>query len=92
MIRHISYVYELITMLKTGYGFLSENAKFVAELEKAGIVFIGPPSSAIAAMGDKIESKKLAQKAGVNIIPGKLADIKDAQEAVKIGINIPIRH
>ncbi|HEY2892096.1 MAG TPA: biotin carboxylase N-terminal domain-containing protein, partial [Dongiaceae bacterium] len=46
-----------------GYGFLSENRAFAAALEKAGVVFIGPPPAAIAAMGDKIESKKLAQKA-----------------------------
>ena len=67
-----------------GYGFLSENRAFAAALEKAGVVFIGPPASAIAAMGDKIESKKLAQKAGVNTVPGHLSVIKDAEEAVKI--------
>jgi propionyl-CoA carboxylase alpha chain len=67
-----------------GYGFLSENRAFAAALEKAGVVFIGPPASAIAAMGDKIESKKLAQKAGVNTVPGHLGVIKDAEEAVKI--------
>jgi propionyl-CoA carboxylase alpha chain len=67
-----------------GYGFLSENAAFAAALEAAGIVFIGPGRHAVAAMGDKIESKKLAQKAGVNMVPGHLAAIKDADEAVKI--------
>ncbi len=67
-----------------GYGFLSENRAFAAALEKAGVVFIGPPPAAIAAMGDKIESKKLAQKAGVNTVPGHLGVIKDADEAVKI--------
>ena len=61
-----------------GYGFLSENAAFAAALEQAGIVFIGPTMSAVAAMGDKIESKKLAQKAGVNMVPGHLAAIADA--------------
>jgi propionyl-CoA carboxylase alpha chain len=68
-----------------GYGFLSENRAFAAALEKAGVVFIGPPAGAIAAMGDKIESKKLAQKAGVSTVPGHLGVIKDAEEAVKIG-------
>jgi propionyl-CoA carboxylase alpha chain len=67
-----------------GYGFLSENAAFAAALEAAGIVFIGPTMSAVAAMGDKIESKKLAQKAGVNMVPGHLAAIADAEEAVAI--------
>src|SRR5690348_11424620 len=67
-----------------GYGFLSENRAFAAALEKTGVVFIGPPPHAIAAMGDKIESKKLAQKAGVNTVPGHLGVIKDAEEAVKI--------
>ncbi|HEX9464058.1 MAG TPA: acetyl/propionyl/methylcrotonyl-CoA carboxylase subunit alpha [Alphaproteobacteria bacterium] len=67
-----------------GYGFLSENAAFAEALENAGIVFIGPNRGAIAAMGDKIESKKLAQKAGVNMVPGHLAAIADADEAVAI--------
>ncbi|MEO7654395.1 MAG: acetyl/propionyl/methylcrotonyl-CoA carboxylase subunit alpha [Sphingomicrobium sp.] len=67
-----------------GYGFLSERESFAKALKKAGIVFIGPPPKAIAAMGDKIESKKLAQKAGVNIVPGYLDDIATADEAVKI--------
>ena len=53
-----------------GFGFLSENAGFAEALDAAGIVFIGPPPAAIAAMGDKIESKKLAQKAGVSTVPG----------------------
>src|SRR5215470_7458791 len=53
-------------------------------LKKAGIVFIGPPAEAIAAMGDKIESKKLAQKAKVSVVPGHLGVIKDDREAVKI--------
>jgi propionyl-CoA carboxylase alpha chain len=71
-----------------GYGFLSERTTFA----KAGITFIGPPPKAIAAMGDKIESKKLAQKAGVNIVPGYLDDIATTAEAVKIakGIGFPV--
>jgi propionyl-CoA carboxylase alpha chain len=71
-----------------GYGFLSENTRFAEALDKAGIVFIGPPASAIAAMGDKIESKKLAEKAGVNSVPGHLAPLVDAEEARRIARNI----
>jgi propionyl-CoA carboxylase alpha chain len=71
-----------------GYGFLSERESFAKALAKAGIVFIGPPPKAIAAMGDKIESKKLAQKAGVNIVPGYLDDIATTAEAVKIAKDI----
>ena len=75
-----------------GYGFLSERTTFAKALEKAGITFIGPPPKAIAAMGDKIESKKLAQKAGVNVVPGHLGDIATTAEAVKIakGIGFPV--
>src|SRR5215211_4466848 len=75
-----------------GYGFLSERESFAKALAKAGIAFIGPPLKAIAAMGDKIESKKLAQKAGVNIVPGFLDDIATTNEAVKIakGIGYPV--
>ncbi|MDZ4735647.1 MAG: acetyl/propionyl/methylcrotonyl-CoA carboxylase subunit alpha [Rhodospirillaceae bacterium] len=71
-----------------GYGFLSENTKFAEALDQAGIAFIGPPASAIAAMGDKIESKKLAEKAGVNSVPGHLAPIADADEARRIARTI----
>jgi propionyl-CoA carboxylase alpha chain len=71
-----------------GYGFLSERESFAKALAKAGIAFIGPPPKAIAAMGDKIESKKLAQKAGVNIVPGYLDDIATTAEAVKIAKDI----
>ena len=71
-----------------GYGFLSERTTFAKALEKAGITFIGPPPKAIAAMGDKIESKKLAQKAGVNIVPGYLDDIATTDEALKIAKDI----
>jgi propionyl-CoA carboxylase alpha chain len=71
-----------------GYGFLSERTTFAKALEKAGIAFIGPPPKAIAAMGDKIESKKLAQKAGVNVVPGYLGDIATTAEAVKIAKDI----
>src|SRR5215213_9424410 len=71
-----------------GYGFLSERTSFAEALEKAGITFIGPPPNAIAAMGDKIESKKLAQAAGVNVVPGYLGDIATTEEAVKIAKDI----
>ncbi|MCB6179711.1 acetyl/propionyl/methylcrotonyl-CoA carboxylase subunit alpha [Rhodobacter sp. Har01] len=67
-----------------GYGFLSENRAFAAALEAAGVVFIGPPSPAIEAMGDKITSKKLAMEAGVSTVPGYMGLIADADEAVKI--------
>jgi propionyl-CoA carboxylase alpha chain len=67
-----------------GYGFLSENRKFAEALEKAGVAFIGPPATAIEAMGDKITSKKIAQDAGVSTVPGHMGLIEDADEAVKI--------
>ncbi len=67
-----------------GYGFLAENEAFVRAVEEAGLVFIGPPAPAIAAMGDKIESKRLAMQAGVPVIPGHVGEIADAGEAVKI--------
>ncbi|MGB8814709.1 MAG: acetyl/propionyl/methylcrotonyl-CoA carboxylase subunit alpha [Paracoccaceae bacterium] len=71
-----------------GYGFLSENMNFAAALEAAGVVFIGPPSPAIEAMGDKITSKKLAMLAGVSTVPGHMDLIADAEEAVKISTQI----
>ena len=67
-----------------GYGFLSENRKFAEALEAAGVAFIGPPATAIEAMGDKITSKKIAQEAGVSTVPGYMGLIADADEAVKI--------
>jgi propionyl-CoA carboxylase alpha chain len=67
-----------------GYGFLSENARFAEALEAAGIVFIGPGVRAIGAMGDKIESKKLAAASGVNTVPGHLKVLADDDEAVKV--------
>ena len=71
-----------------GYGFLSEREAFPVALAKAGIVFIGPNPGAIAAMGDKIESKKAAAKAKVSTVPGYLGEISDAQHAVKIAAEI----
>jgi propionyl-CoA carboxylase alpha chain len=67
-----------------GYGFLSERESFARACAEAGIAFVGPPPNAIAAMGDKIESKKLARAAGVNVVPGFLGEIADTDEAVRI--------
>src|SRR5690242_11609899 len=67
-----------------GYGFLSEREAFAVALEKAGIAFIGPNIRAIAAMGDKIESKKLAKAAGVSIVPGFMGEIRDEAHAREI--------
>ena len=71
-----------------GYGFLSEREAFPVALAKAGIVFIGPNPKAIAAMGDKIESKKAAAAAKVSTVPGHLGVIEDATQAVKIADEI----
>jgi propionyl-CoA carboxylase alpha chain len=71
-----------------GYGFLSERTSFAEALAKEGIEFIGPPVNAIAAMGDKIESKKLAMKAGVNVVPGFVGEIDDTEHAVRISEEI----
>ena len=71
-----------------GYGFLSENRAFAAALEAAGVAFIGPPSPAIEAMGDKITSKKIAIEAGVSTVPGHMELIADADEAVLISTRI----
>jgi len=71
-----------------GYGFLSERTSFAEALDKEGIAFIGPPVGAIAAMGDKIESKKLAMEAGVNVVPGYVGEIDDTEHAVKISNDI----
>ncbi len=67
-----------------GYGFLSENMKFAEALEAEGVVFIGPPSPAIEAMGDKITSKKIAAEAGVSTVPGFMGLIDDAGHAAQI--------
>jgi len=71
-----------------GYGFLSENQAFADALAKENIAFIGPGKKAIASMGDKIESKKLAHDAGVNTVPGHMDLIDDADHAVKISTEI----
>jgi len=71
-----------------GYGFLSERTSFAEALAAEGIAFIGPPIGAIAAMGDKIESKKLAKAAGVNVVPGFVGEIEDTEHAVRISDEI----
>jgi propionyl-CoA carboxylase alpha chain len=67
-----------------GYGFLSENSKFRDALDAAGIIFIGPGKKAIESMGDKITSKLIAQKAGVNCIPGYTDVVRDADHALEV--------
>ncbi len=75
-----------------GYGFLSERTSFAQALADNDIAFIGPPINAIAAMGDKIESKKLALKVGVNVVPGFVGEIDSTEHAVEIanGIGYPV--
>ena len=66
-----------------GFGFLSENAGFVEAVEDAGLVFIGPGTEAIRVMGDKIESKTLAEKVGVSVVPGTPGAVEDIDTALK---------
>ena len=75
-----------------GYGFLSENEAFARKCEEEGVIFIGPKHEAIAAMGDKIASKRLAKQAGVSTIPGYNEPIESAEKAVEIakGIGYPV--
>jgi len=71
-----------------GYGFLSENPAFPRALADAGLTFIGPPVAAVEAMGDKITSKRIAEKAKVNSVPGHLESLSDADEAVRVARSI----
>src|SRR5689334_17219351 len=76
-----------------GYGFLAENADFARACEEAGIVFIGPPASAIEAMGSKTRARELMQKAGVPIVPGTIepvATIEDARKVIDESIGYPV--
>src|SRR3978361_2059708 len=74
------------------YAFPPERESFARALAEAGIAFIGPPPNAIAAMGDKIESKKLALAAGVSVVPGFIGEIRDTDHAAEIadGIGYPV--
>ena len=78
-----------------GYGFLSENAQFAAACEKAGVVFVGPPSRVIAQMGSKIDARKLAESAGVPVVPGETpADQTDPglEQAVdRVGLPVLVK-
>ncbi|MDR3078567.1 MAG: acetyl-CoA carboxylase biotin carboxylase subunit [Rickettsiales bacterium] len=80
------------TYVHPGYGFLSENAKFAAALEKENIIFVGPPVNALEKMGDKIESKKIAKKAGVSTVPGYDGIVANSAEALKVAkkIGLPV--
>ncbi len=71
-----------------GWGFLSENSKFVQALEKEGIIFVGPSAEAIKMMGDKIRSKKLAKSAGVSSVPGDNSIIEDVKHATEVAKKI----
>src|SRR5438445_1141572 len=76
-----------------GYGFLAENAAFASALEEAGITFIGPPASAIEAMGSKTRARELMAKAGVPIVPGTtepVATLEDAQKVIEETIGYPV--
>jgi propionyl-CoA carboxylase alpha chain len=71
-----------------GYGFLSENTKFAGMLDANGIAFIGPGAQAVKIMGDKLESKKIARAAGVNLVPCSPGEVKTVEEALKISREI----
>jgi propionyl-CoA carboxylase alpha chain len=77
-------LFKCLYIFLTGYGFLSENSNFVKELEREKIVFIGPPSAAMHAMGDKIESKKIAKQANVNVIPGFLGEVDTIEHVISV--------
>ena len=74
--------------LHPGYGFLSENARFAAAVEEAGIAFVGPPAEAIRLMGDKLEAKRIAAAAGVPVIPGRPEAMESADAAVEAAADI----
>ena len=74
--------------LHPGYGFLSENADFARMVTEAGVVFVGPPASAIATLGDKIASKVLAVRAGVPVVPGHHEPLADLDEVLTVAEEI----
>jgi acetyl-CoA carboxylase, biotin carboxylase subunit len=77
-----------------GYGFLSENASFARRCQEAGLVFVGPRPEAIAAMGDKIEAKRLARDAGAPLVPGTAQPVEESElsaEAERIGFPIMLK-
>ncbi|HEY9391883.1 MAG TPA: biotin carboxylase N-terminal domain-containing protein [Mycobacteriales bacterium] len=78
-----------------GYGFLAENAAFAAACERAGLVFVGPPASAIEAMGDKIRAKQTVERAGVPVVPGRhepgMSDQDIARAAVETGFPVLLK-
>jgi acetyl-CoA carboxylase biotin carboxylase subunit len=71
-----------------GYGFLSERAEFADAVQKAGLIFLGPPASAIAAMGDKTSARRRMREAGVPVVPGTVEPVADAAEAGKVARTI----
>ncbi len=71
-----------------GFGFLSENAGFVDAVNHAGLVFIGPPASAVLEMGDKIRAKAIAESAGVSVVPGWMGEIADSEAALQLAQQI----
>ena len=73
-----------VDAIHPGYGFLSENADFARACEEAGIIFIGPPSSVLDQMGDKLHAKEVARSCGVPVIPGSSAPVADVEEAIAI--------
>jgi acetyl-CoA/propionyl-CoA carboxylase biotin carboxyl carrier protein len=73
-----------------GYGFLAENAAFARACEKAGIVFIGPPASAIDAMGSKTKAREIMRDAGVPIVPGTTEPVEDARAVIEQSIGYPV--
>ena len=71
-----------------GYGFLSERAEFAAAVEQAGLIFIGPPSTAISAMGDKTAARRRMREAGVPIVPGAIEPVETPDAAAKVAKSI----